>query len=92
MTITRRNFLRGAAGGTAAAAVCATLAPSPAQARDNKPIPDQAVGLLYDSTLRTWDPWFASVVAFVLVLSIVITLVPGLHAKAVSPGEYPYDD
>ena len=51
MTITRRNFLRGAAGGTAAAAVCATLAPSPAQARDNKPIPDQAVGLLYDSTL-----------------------------------------
>jgi hypothetical protein len=50
------------------------------------------VWLLYDSTLRAWDPWFASVVAFVLVLSIVIALVPGLHAKAVSPGEYPYDD
>ena len=50
------------------------------------------VWLLYDSTLRAWDPWFASVVAFLLVLSIVITLVPGLHAKAVSPGEYPYDD
>jgi hypothetical protein len=32
------------------------------------------------------------VVAFVLVLSIVVTLVPGLHARTVSPGEYPYDD
>ena len=51
MTFTRRNFLRAAAGGTAAAAACATLAPSPAQARDNKPIPEHAVGLLYDSTL-----------------------------------------
>ena len=50
------------------------------------------VWLLYDSTLGKWDPWFASVVAFVLVLSVVITLVPALHAKAVSPGEYPYDD
>ena len=50
------------------------------------------VWLLYDSTLRAWDPWFASVVAFVLVLSVVITLVPALHARAVSPGEYPYDD
>ncbi len=47
--------------------------------------------LLYDS-VRERDPWFAVVVAFVLVLSVVITLVPGLHAKAVSPGEYPYDD
>jgi len=50
------------------------------------------VWLLYDSTLHVWDPWFAVVVAFVLVLSIVITLVPALHAKAVSPGQYPYDD
>jgi hypothetical protein len=50
------------------------------------------VWLLYDSTLHAWDPWFAVVVAFVLVLSIVITLVPALHAKAVSPGQYPYDD
>jgi len=51
MTITRRNFLRSAAGGTAAAAACATLAPSSAQARDTKPIPENAVGLLYDATL-----------------------------------------
>jgi len=50
------------------------------------------VWLLYDSTLRAWDPWFASVVAFVLLLSIVITLSPALRAKAVSPGVYPYDD
>ena len=48
--------------------------------------------LLYDSTLREWDPWFASVVAFVLVLSLVITAVPALHARAISPGAYPYDD
>lgn len=48
--------------------------------------------LLYDSTIKEWDPWFAVVVAFVLVLGIVITLVPSLHAKAVSPGQYPYDD
>jgi hypothetical protein len=50
------------------------------------------VWLLYDATLGKWDPWFASVVAFVLVLSIIITLMPGLRAKALSPGEYPYDD
>jgi len=43
------------------------------------------VWLLYDSTLHVWDPWFAVVVAFELVLSIVITLVPAQHAKAVSP-------
>jgi hypothetical protein len=48
--------------------------------------------LLYDSTVKEWDPWFAAVVAFVLVLGVVITLVPGLHAKGVSPGQYPYDD
>jgi hypothetical protein len=48
--------------------------------------------LLYDSTIREWDPWFGSIVAFVLVLSVVISLIPGLHAKATSPGEYPYDD
>ena len=48
--------------------------------------------LLYDSTYKQWDPWFAVVVAFVLVLAIVISLVPALHAKTVSPGEYPYDD
>lgn len=48
--------------------------------------------LLYDSTLREWDPWFAFVVAFVLVLAAVISLVPGLRAPSVSPGSFPYDD
>ena len=48
--------------------------------------------LLYDSTLHEWDPWFAFVVAFVLLLAIVISLIPALHAPRVSPGQYPYDD
>ncbi len=48
--------------------------------------------LLYDSTLREWDPWFAVVVGFVLVLAIVISVIPALHASKVSPGTYPYDD
>jgi hypothetical protein len=48
--------------------------------------------LLYNSTVKEWDPWFASIVAFVLVLSLVISMIPSLHAKATSPGEYPYDD
>ena len=48
--------------------------------------------LLYDSTIREWDPWFAFVVGFVLVLSIVVSVIPALHARSVSPGQYPYDD
>jgi Fe-S-cluster-containing dehydrogenase component len=51
MTLSRRTFLRGAAGGTAAAAACATIAPTPAEARGSNPVPENAVGLLYDSTL-----------------------------------------
>jgi hypothetical protein len=47
--------------------------------------------LLYDSTIREWDPWFAFVVAFVLVLAVVISLIPSLHAPRVSPGRYPFD-
>ena len=48
--------------------------------------------LLYDSTLHEWDPWFAFVVAFVLVLATIISLIPGLRAPRVSPGEYPFDE
>ena len=48
--------------------------------------------LLYESTILEWDPWFAFVVAFVLLVAIIIELTPSLHAKGVSPGEYPYDD
>jgi len=50
------------------------------------------VWLLYDSTIAKWDPWFAFVVGFVLVLAVVISLIPALHAPRVSPGQYPYDD
>lgn len=48
--------------------------------------------LLYDSTIHEWDPWFAFVVGFVLVLAVVISLIPSLRAPSVSPGRYPYDD
>ncbi|HEX7668096.1 MAG TPA: hypothetical protein VF395_00865 [Polyangiaceae bacterium] len=50
------------------------------------------IWLLYDSTLKEWDPWFAFVVAFVLLLAVVISLIPSLQAPTVSPGEYPFDD
>ena len=46
MTISRRDFLKGAlAGGTLLAAG------APAEARENKAMPGEALGLLYDSTL-----------------------------------------
>ncbi len=47
MTINRRDFLRAGLVGTAAAVVGAP----PAEARDNKTVPEHAIGLLYDSTL-----------------------------------------
>ncbi len=48
--------------------------------------------LLYDSTIVEWDPWFAFVVGFVIVLAIVLSVIPSLHATSPSPGEYPYDN
>jgi len=48
--------------------------------------------LLYGATIREWDPWFAFVVGFVLVLSVVVSLIPSLHAKSLSPGHYPEDE
>jgi len=50
------------------------------------------VWLLYDSTIAEWDPWFAFVVGFVIVLAIVTSLIPSLRASSTAPGEYPYDD
>jgi hypothetical protein len=47
--------------------------------------------LLYDSTIHEWDPWFAFVVGFVLVLAVGVSLIPSLRAKEVSPGHYPED-
>jgi Fe-S-cluster-containing dehydrogenase component len=49
MAINRRNFLKAAAAGGAAAAVLE--APKPASARPNSPLPPKALGLLFDSTL-----------------------------------------
>lgn len=46
MTISRRNFLKGALAGGALLATGA-----PAEARENLTMPTEAVGLLYDSTL-----------------------------------------
>ncbi len=51
MTINRREFLRGGAGGAAAVAACAALGADRAEARGNLTVPESAVGLLYDSTL-----------------------------------------
>ncbi|MEW6757779.1 MAG: hypothetical protein AB1347_06130 [Acidobacteriota bacterium] len=45
-----------------------------------------------DSLFLEPDPWFAFVVVFLLVVACVVTLIPGLHARGVSPGEYPYED
>jgi Fe-S-cluster-containing dehydrogenase component len=46
MSVGRRKFLKGALGGGALLATCTA-----AQARPNKSMPADAVGLLYDSTL-----------------------------------------
>ena len=46
MVMNRRNFLKAAAGGTLAA-TCA----APVAAREQKPMPESAVGLLFDGTL-----------------------------------------
>ncbi|MBI5121198.1 MAG: hydrogenase 2 operon protein HybA [Rhodospirillales bacterium] len=51
MTLDRRNFMKAALGGSAAAAAAVSLAPNPALARDNKQMPPKALGLLFDSTL-----------------------------------------
>jgi ABC-type lipoprotein release transport system permease subunit len=48
--------------------------------------------LLYESIIIEWDPWFAFVVGFVLVVAVVISLIPSLHSPKVSPGQYPYDE
>jgi len=48
--------------------------------------------LLYRSTIAEWDPWFAFVVAFVLVVAAVVSLTPRIHAPKVSPGSYPFDE
>ena len=48
--------------------------------------------LLYRSTIVEWDPWFAYVVTFMLVVAVVVGLIPRIHAPKVSPGSYPFDE
>ena len=48
--------------------------------------------LLYDSLIREWDPWFGFCVAFTILVAILVQFMPGLHAKKLTPGEYPYVD
>lgn len=50
MAVKRRDFIKGAAGGGAALATAAVVS-APVQARENRQMPPQAVGLLFDSTL-----------------------------------------
>ncbi len=47
---------------------------------------------LYKTTVVEWDPWDAFVVSFIIVVAIVTSAMPGLHASKTSPGHYPYDD
>jgi len=48
--------------------------------------------LLYDSTVHEWDPWFAFVVGFVLLLAVTVSLIPALPRKSLTPGQYPEDE
>ena len=45
-----------------------------------------------DATFIDFDPWFAFVVWFLLIVAVIVAAVPGLRAKSVSPGEYPSDE
>jgi hypothetical protein len=38
------------------------------------------------------DWWFTYTVGFAVVLAVVISVIPKLHAPGVTPGEYPYED
>lgn len=46
---------------------------------------------LYES-IAARDYWYTFVVGFVVVVSVVVSLLPNYHASKVSPGEYPYEE
>lgn len=50
------------------------------------------IWLFYNSLFVEKDLWFAFCVGFVILVAIFVQLMPGLHARGVSPGEYPYHD
>ncbi len=47
---------------------------------------------IYGCTIAEWDPWMLFVNGFVVLVAVLLTLTPSLHAEHVSPGTYPYDD
>jgi len=51
--------------------------------------------LAYYAVKFTWldpDPWLAFSVWFLLLVAVLVAATPGLHARRLSPGEYPYED
>jgi ABC-type lipoprotein release transport system permease subunit len=48
--------------------------------------------MVYDSIFIEPDYWMTFTVVFLILVAVVTTLMPGLHAAKPSPGEYPYDD
>jgi hypothetical protein len=64
----------------------------PAQVLANLVLYGVLIYYAIDSTIIEFDPWFAFVVWFLLIVAVVIAIVPGLRAKSVSPGEYPDDE
>jgi hypothetical protein len=49
------------------------------------------LGWLYVNAMEK-DWWLCFVIVFVIVVSVVVSLLPGYHASRVSPGDYPYED
>jgi hypothetical protein len=46
---------------------------------------------LYEAIIDR-DYWYAFVVSFLIVVSVVLSLLPKYHASKPSPGSYPYED
>ena len=44
--------------------------------------------LFYDATVVERDWWFAFVVGFVILVAIIVQLMPALHARNLSHGEF----
>ncbi len=49
------------------------------------------LGWLYINVMAQ-DWWYCFVILFVIIVSVVVSLLPGYHASKVSPGDYPYED
>jgi hypothetical protein len=49
------------------------------------------LGWLYVNAMEQ-DWWLCFVILFVIIVSVVLSFLPGYHASRVSPGDYPYED